>query len=162
MSQRGGNNKTNFNTTGFGEYPFAQNEPVIQSTPVYGFLPANFRSFTSGTGTSGISSRMFQVTTGTGVGGYGAIQSFRSLNYKAGQAGLVRLTALFESNVANSWQGAGLISVGDELSFGYNGTDFGVWHRYGGLAEARVITITGAAGGSAADVTAALVWYEDV
>lgn len=136
------------NYSAFGETSVAENRPYIQATAVYNFLPANFRSYTSGTGSTDVRGGQFVTETGGGVGGYGAIQSFRSLNYKTGEGALARFTALFESNVANSWQGAGLMSIGDELSFGYNGTDFGIWHRYRGKAEVRTITISGAAGGS--------------
>lgn len=133
---------------GFGELTVAENLPFIQASAEYDFVPSNFRTFTSGTGSATTESKMFKTSTGAGVGGYGAIQSFRSINYKAGQGGLARFTGLFESNVASSWQGVGLISIGDEIGFGYNGTSFGVWHRYGGLAEVRTLTVTGAAGGS--------------
>lgn len=139
---------TNQPRTGFGELNTAENVAYIQAAPVYNLTPANFREFTSGSGTAGTSNRMFTVTTGTSVGGYGAIQSFRAINYKAGQAGLARFTAIFEDNAADSWQGVGLISIGDELSFGYNGTTFGIWHRKDGVAENRTITVTGASGGS--------------
>lgn len=134
--------------TAFGEVSVAKLTPFIQTAPVYDLLPANFRSFNSGGGSAAAENRMLYAKTSTGVGDYGAIQSFRSLNYKPGQGGLARFTALFETNVANSWQGAGLINLGDELSFGYSGTTFGIWHRYGGLAEVRTITVSGAAGGS--------------
>lgn len=59
---------------------------------------------------------------------------------------ITEVSGYFSSSVANSWQGMGLISIGEEMSFGYNGVDFGVWHRYGGLSEVRTITVTGAAG----------------
>lgn len=134
--------------TAFGENTSAENFPYIQATGTYNFLPSNFRAFTDGTGSTSVADRLFTVETGAGVGGYGAIQSFRSINYKAGEGGLARFTAIFESNAANSWQGVGMISIGDELSFGYNGTEFGVWHRYGGLAEVRTLTVTVAAGGA--------------
>lgn len=134
--------------TAFGELSVANNIAFIQNTAVYGLIPANFREYTSFSGTTGISDRMFTVTTGTTSFGYGAIQSFRALNYNAGQGGLARFTALFQNNVANSWTGVGLVNLSDELSFGYNGTDFGIWHRYGGVAEVRTIQVTGASSGS--------------
>lgn len=134
--------------TAFGEVSVAENFPFLQGSAVYNFLPANFRAHTSGSGSTDTAGGLFQVNTGTSVGGYGAIQSFRALNYKPGEGAMARFTALFESNAANSWQGVGLLNLGDELSFGYNGTAFGVWHRYGGKAEIRTITVTGAAGGS--------------
>lgn len=134
--------------TGFGEQLVAQNTAFVQSVPSYGLLPANFRSYTAAGGSAGVENTMFSTNTGTSAGGYGAVQSFRALNYKAGEAGLARFTGVFTQGVANSWQGVGLINLGDELSFGYNGVDFGVWHRHNGKAEVRTLTVTGAAGGS--------------
>ena len=134
--------------TAFGEQSTAENRPVIQNDATYNLIPSNFREFTSASGTTGVSNKLWEATTGTTIFGYGAIQSFRSINYKSGQGVLARFTALFENNAASSWTGCGLISISDELSFGYNGTDFGVWYRNGGLPEVRTITVTGASGGS--------------
>lgn len=134
--------------TAFGELNVATNRAFIQAAPVYGFLPANFRAYTSSGGSGTIEGNEFKVTSGTSVGGYGAIQSFRSLNYKAGEGGLVRFTARFPNNYANSWQGVGAINIGDELSFGYNGTSFGIWHRYHGKAEVRLLTLSAGASGA--------------
>jgi len=133
----------------FGEISTAENRAFIQATAAYNLIPANFREYTSGTGTTGAEDGMFKVSTGTGgIGSYGTIQSFRSLNYKAGEGGLGRFTGLFESSSANSWQAVGMFTIGDELSFGFNGTAFGIWHRYGGLAEIRDLQVTVAASGS--------------
>lgn len=139
---------TTFPQTSFGELSTAQNTAFIQSNAVYDLIPANFREFTALSGTTGITDKMFTVTTGTTSFGYGAIQSFRALNYNAGQGGLARFTGVFPNNAASSWTGIGLLNLTNELSFGYNGTDFGVWHRTGGVAEVRTIQVTGASGGS--------------
>lgn len=148
LSLSGNQADVNLTKSGFGELSTAENTAFIQGTAVYDLIPTNFREFTNASGTTGAEDGLFKVTTGTSVGGYGAIQSFRALNYKAGDGALARFTAIFETNVANSWQGVGLINLGDELSFGYNGTSFGIWHRYRGIAEVRTITVSGAAGGS--------------
>ena len=135
----------------FGEMSVAENVPYIQAAPVNNFLPANWRAYTDGSsGFAGVQDNQFKASTGTGgIGSYGAVQSFRALNYKPGEGGLARFTAVFENGgVASAWQGAGLVNVGDELSFGYNGVDFGCWHRHNGVAEVQSIQITGAAGGS--------------
>lgn len=132
----------------FGELITAKNTAFIQNTGVYELMPSNFREYTSFSGTTGITDRMFTATCGTTIYGYGAIQSFRSLNYNAGQSGMARFTALFQNSVANHWSGVGLVNLSDELSFGYNGTAFGIWHRKEGVAEVRTITVTGASGGS--------------
>ena len=134
--------------TGFGETSTISNFPFIQADPLYNLVPSNFRTFTSGSGTSGVSDKKFTCTTGTSVGGYGAVQSFRSLNHKSGQSAICRFSGYFESSAANSWQGIGLLNLGDELSFGYNGTSFGIWHRRNGIAEVRTITVTTPASGS--------------
>lgn len=130
----------------FGESVFAMLTAFVQNNGVYEFLPSNFRSYTSGVASStGIVNRMFAVGNGTSVGGYGAIQSFRALNYNSGQGGRARFTAVFPSNAAQHWSGVGLVNLSDELSFGYNGTTFGIWYRSGGVAEVRTVTVTGAA-----------------
>lgn len=125
------------------------NFPYIQSTATYNFLPSNFRSFTLGSGSTAVENRLMKTSTGTSVGGYGAIQSFRSLNYKSGINGICKFGAIFETGgIANSWQGVGLGNIGDELSFGYNGTSFGVWHRYNGESHVVTLTLSAAASGS--------------
>jgi len=134
--------------TAFGEIQVAENTAYIQGSGIYEFIPSNFREYTYATGTTGVTNRMFTCTSGTNAYGYGAIQSFRSLNYKPGQGGLARFTGVFPTNQANHWSGVGLVNLSDELSFGYNGTSFGIWHRYGGVAECRTITVTGGSGGS--------------
>lgn len=139
---------TNNPVTAFGEIEVAQSTPFIQNTAVYGFMPNNFRTYTSLGGTANVVDRLFTVDSGTTLYGYSAIQSFRSLNYNAGQGGSAKFTALFQNNIANSWTGVGLVNLSDELSFGYNGTTFGVWHRYGGVAEVRTLTVTVASSGS--------------
>lgn len=139
----------------FGEELSATQQGFIEGSASYNFIPTNFREFTSGTGSTGAENRLMKVSTGVGVGGYGAIQSFRALPHRVGKSASTRFSGYFASNVATSWQGMGLISIGEELSFGYNGTDFGVWHRYGGLAEVRTIDVTTASSGSA-DLTLTL------
>jgi len=132
----------------FNEVETVKNVPIIEGSATYNLIPANFREFTANNGTTGAENRMFKCSTGTDSGGYGAIQSFRAISHRVGQGAKVRFSGYFSSSAANSWQGVGLISIGEEMSFGYNGASFGVWHRYGGLSEVRTITITTGAGGA--------------
>jgi len=134
--------------TAFGEIQVAENTAFIQTSGIYEFIPPILREYTYSTGTTGVTNRMFTCTSGTNAYGYGAIQSFRSLNYKSGQGGLARFTGVFPTNQANHWSGVGLVNLSDELSFGYNGTSFGIWYRKDGVAECRTITVTGASNGS--------------
>lgn len=134
--------------TSFNETIAESNTSYIEGSATYGLIPDNFRKFTAKGGSTGVERRLWKVSTGTRVAGYGAIQSYRTLPHRVGKSSVTRFSGYFESNTANSWQGMGLIAVGEELSFGYDGTVFGVWHRYGGLSEVRTITVTGASGGS--------------
>ena len=134
----------------YGDNVSADFIPQIAGNCVYGFVPSNFREFTASGGSVGAVNQMFEVDTGTTVQGYGAIQSFRTSNYKVGQGMSCRFSAIFPDVVTSgiAWHGCGFINLGDELSFGYHGRDFGIWHRYGGKAEIQTITVTGAASGT--------------
>jgi len=134
--------------TAFGELNIAENRAYVQNVPVYNLLPANFRQYSTGSGGTTVADKMFTVNTGTTSGSYAAIQSFRALNYRTGQGGIIRFTARFNDGITDSWQGVGLVNLSDELSFGYNGLTFGIWYRTGGYAECREIQVTGASGGS--------------
>ena len=132
----------------YGVFEAVENLAYIRAEPSYDLIPSNFREFTDTGGSTEAINREFKASSGTSVGGYGAIQSFRSLNFEYGQSAICRVCARWPSPQALTWTGAGLISITDELSFGYNGLDFGVWHRYGGEAEVRTLQVTTGAGGS--------------
>ena len=134
--------------TSYGVKETVINNAFTTASPVYNLLPANFRSFNELTGTANVTNRQFVCNSGTTIGSYGAIQSFRSINIEYGQTALCRVAASFSEGKSSTEVGAGLISIGDEMSFGLNGTSFGVWHRFGGDAEVRTLTITAGASGS--------------
>lgn len=134
--------------TSFGELVTADHIAYIAGHATYNFIPSNFRKFTALSGSASAADRQFKVSTGTSQFGYGAIQSFRNINAKVGRSLVSRVSGYFDAGVDGYIQGIGLVSLGDEISFGYNGVDFGVWHRYGGLAEVRVIEVTAAATGN--------------
>ena len=101
--------------TAFDEIKAPQSVPYIEGASTYGLIPANFREFTATGGSAGVEGRLFKVSTGTSVGGYGAVQSFRSLPHRAGQGVTGRFSGYFASNAALSWQGIGFISLGEEM-----------------------------------------------
>jgi hypothetical protein len=55
---------------------------------------------------------------------------------------------MFDKGVALCRMASGPVTLGNELSFGYNGADFCILHRRGGLSEIRTLTITSAATGN--------------
>lgn len=121
---------------------------IVSGNAVYNFLPSNFRKFEVLTGSVTTENESFNIKSGETANSYAAIQSFRSLNYKSGIGATFRFSALFENNAENSETGVGGISVGDEVSFGYNGTVFGIWHRRGGRAEIKNLEVTTVASGN--------------
>ncbi len=138
---------SNFSKSAYSDNIAVTLTPVVVGSAVYKFIPANFRTFTDGSGTATTTTNLFKVTSGTSTGNYGVIRSFRSLSYREGEGAIVRIAARFPENTANSWTGAGAFNIGDEFSFGYNGTTFGIWHRYGGKAEVQTLTLSAGASG---------------
>lgn len=136
------------NTSAYGESIVALGRETVSGNASYNFIPSNFRTFISGAGTASVEDQLFKVESGTSLGDFGTIRSFRAINYKSGQSAAVRFSGLFESNASLSWSAMGAFNVGDELSFGYNGATFGIWHRYGGKAEIQELQVTTPAGGS--------------
>ena len=93
--------------------------------------------------------REFECATGTSIGGFGLLRSIVAVRYHPGQGVTMMWTARFSPPVALLAQRAGGIAVGCELSFGHDGTNgFGVLYRTAGRLEIRLLTLTGAAGGS--------------
>lgn len=147
QGQKVGQDVAILGTGTFGEMVTVKPESVIKGSAVYNLLSANFRQFSSG-GSVSISNSLIVLSSGTSLGNYGTVQSFRSINHKDGSGALVRFSGLFSQGVAGHWQGAGAITVTSEYSFGFNGADFGIWHRYNGALEVQTLTITGAAAGA--------------
>jgi hypothetical protein len=139
---------TNLLKTSYGELSVESALPFVSGNAVYGFIPSNFRTFTEGAGYATATSNVLEVSSGTALADYGTIRSFRSNNYKTGQGSLLRAGAKFNTPTALTWSGVGAFNVGDEYSFGYNGTAFGIWHRYNGKAEVQELVISTAATGA--------------
>jgi len=133
----------------FGEPYAIPITPQIQLDSIYGITSDVFQTYTSGTGAfSGANNALFEVRSGTSVGGYGVLRSQRFLRYRPGQGSLCRMTAMFSTPAANSIQRAGLFNQENALQFGYNGTRFGVLRASGGKAAITVLTINTAPTGS--------------
>lgn len=135
------------NTTAFGELSTLAIDPILSLEPTAGLKTRDTETFTSGTGSSaGIknnsASKEFSVQCGTDVGGYGVLRTKKTLRYRPGIGSLARFTAKFDTPVANSIQRAGFFNIGNELTFGYDGTQFGILRKTGGRPEIRELAIT--------------------
>jgi hypothetical protein len=96
---------------------------------------------------------MCSVTTGIIASSWAEVKLKRGLKYRPGQGSLGRLTALFDTPVANNYQLVGLGNKECGYFVGYNGTDFGVLHQETGQVEIRALTITTGAGTGTVTVT---------
>ncbi len=131
----------------FGALTVAQLSPYINISAVRGTPERFTETYSSGTGSlagwvDNNPGREFKVSTGTSVGGYGVVRSKKVMSYRPGIGTVARFTARFTTPVANSIQRAGLFNIGNELTFGYDGTKFGILRRTGGRPEIRKLTLT--------------------
>ena len=128
----------------FGE-PYAISiTPVLQLDGIYGITDEVIQTYKTGANSfagANTTTSMWEVRTGTSVGGYGVLRSKRFVRYRPGQGCLARFTATFTSGVANSTQRAGLFNQENALQIGYNGNTFGVLRATGGKAHITVLTI---------------------
>jgi hypothetical protein len=121
--------------------PFFQASPSLLASVTV----ANGGSATQGTGTGVFS-------TGVSANGQVSAATFDRVSYSAHHEIFVAMTAAFTTGVANSYQRIGLFDATDGFFFGYNGTSFGLWHRYNGVdtfvaqASWNTDTLSGAAG----------------
>lgn len=128
--------------TAFGEALMAQLSQVLGYTFPYGInqLLTYVKENQSGTVTS--SNSMATVSTGAATNSSAKLLSHKQLKYNTGLGMRARFTGVFTTGVAGSTQEIGIGSVGQALAFGYNGTEFGILHRYGGAPEIRTLTVS--------------------
>jgi hypothetical protein len=136
----------------FGEVLIAEPTPSVQIDALHGIRSEVHETFTGPSGSNTIKDdhggKEFHCQSGTTSGGYGLLRSLNTVRYRPGQGGRMRFTARFGTPVALSAQRAGGVNIGTELSFGYNGLDFGLLHRTGGRLEIQTLTISAAASGN--------------
>lgn len=136
------------NTSAFGDAMFSPLTPKISISAIYG-IRDNVVQFTATGGTVSSTNNEFVCQTGTNVGGYAVVQSRIPLVHLPGLGSEGRITGRFTSPVANSLQAVGMFSATSGMFVGYNGTNFGVMHRYDGQLEIRTLTISVASNAAA-------------
>ena len=125
----------------FGEPYAIAIVPVIQLDAIYGFEPLQIQEYTSSGGTVTYPDSTFVASTSSTPGSYAVVRSRRFLRYRPGQGVLSRTAAMFSTPVANTSQRWGTHNQEEGYSFGYNGTDFGILHSYGGKAHIEKFTL---------------------
>lgn len=127
----------------FGSVHTENLTPMFQADGVYTLNPALTDVVTGGTGSVVIENSMMKVSTGTGIGGYGVLQSLKRLRYRPGQGLVGRFAGFFNNTgVTNSVQVIGFGHAEDGFYFGYSGTSFGILYNHHGVREIRTLNIT--------------------
>ena len=117
----------------FGDLITSENTPLIQFDFVYGINEQQGRTSVVGTGVADTNAGRLRLQTGVGATGSAIFESQKFIKYRAGQGVTARFTYVFSTGFANSQQGAGPGYAENGYMFGYNGADFGVLHRNGGV-----------------------------
>ena len=140
----------NNSTSSFGELLVAELNPVVEIDFVYGINNRIVDIQTNGSTAYATDSEQPFLTLGTGTNsnGYSSMKSIELANYRPGQGLDNRFTAIFNSGTSDSTQ---IIGVGNEDNgyfFGYNGVDFGILRRTGGIRKIVTLTLTNSASAS--------------
>jgi len=88
------------------------------------------------------------VATAASANCYAALSTKRRIRYIMALGGRAIFAAAWDVGVVGNTRLAGVGDAAEGYFFGYDGTSFGILHRYGGLHEIRKFTVTNAAGGA--------------
>ncbi len=135
-----------FQKTAFGELSVAQPTSITQITATYGILDTTRPILGPGSSAT-TENNVFVAQSGLHPFGVVSLHTTRQLSYKAGQGGLVRITALFDNSSAGNRCLAGLLTAENRMGFGYNNNEFGILLAHDGVAESQTLTISTAANG---------------
>ena len=121
--------KTTFEKSAFNELLVTEITPMFQANFAYNNNARLVTETVTGSGTITNATAMAKCNTTAAGTSSATLTSKAALDYRGGQGGLFRATAVFTTGVAGSEQ---LLGVGDAVNgffFGYNGATFGVCHR---------------------------------
>jgi len=91
---------------------------------------------------------MAEMTNADGVGDFSLIRSRRGIKYRPGQGVQCIFSGIYGTPTPNTLQYMGVGNAVSAIYIGYNGVDFGVSLRSGGLPEIRTLTISSVSGAS--------------
>lgn len=134
----------------FGDLITTEITSLSTANFTYDILDNNqlFQNETSLTGSITYENSSAKASTGTTANAYALIRMKQTALYLPGFGTEGKLTAKFNTGVADSLQFTGLSNVENSIGFGYNGTDFGILLAQYGKQEIRLLTITTPASGS--------------
>ena len=134
--------------SGFGELMSISPTPVSQFNFVYGIN--DFVMYTETYNTPAIDSVLTEARVRSGVNpdSSSILRTIIPLHYRPGQASEARFTARFTNSAANSSSMAGVGNPECGYYFGYNETQFGIFHLNGGRQEIQRLVVNSQASGS--------------
>ena len=127
--------------TAFAELSVSEASPIVQIHFPYNINSEIVETQNNG-GTVTVVNNKAHISTGAAANQSAALLTITPVKYNPGQGGMIRFTSLYTTGVANSTQWVGIGNSTDGYFFGYNGTDFGILRRQGGLPEVRRLQIT--------------------
>lgn len=129
--------------TASGEISVSNLTPVVQLQFSYGLNPREVTSLTDGSGAASVANSLLTISSGTTIGSDVILTSFKSLKGQPGQGSLGRWAAIYDSaGVAGTEAEMGVGNQEDGFLFVYQGTAFGILHRFAGKLEVQTLTIT--------------------
>ena len=118
--------------------------PIFNSHFLYDKINTQqFLPQTAGSATVAVSASVCTLNVSSAFG-FATLQSTTFLQYLSGAANLVRFSAIFGSGVVGNVRRVGLGTATNELTFGNNGAEFGVFHGSGGQQHEVEFTVSAA------------------
>lgn len=130
----------------FGE-PYAISiVPVIQLDAIYGFDALQMQQYSGSGGAVTYPNSTFRCSTSSTAGSYAVVRSRRFIRYRPGQGAMARAAVMYGTPASDTVQRWGMHNQEQGYSFGYNGTQFGILHSYGGKAHIETFTLASYSG----------------
>lgn len=134
-------------TNPFGSLNVADQNPTAQATFVHGINITQWVTSSTGAGALVTTSEgIVSCSSGTSVSGSASVRLRRGMKYRAGQGGICKLTAIFDSGTTGATSIAGLGNPESGYYFARANTNFGIIHVASGKREIRKLTVSAAAG----------------
>lgn len=132
---------TGLQKTAFNELSTAELTPLVNVEFSYNLHPelVNTRE---NNGVASVDSNRLKLSTGAAANQSAQLFTRVPVKYFAGIGAMVRFSALFSAGVVGSTQLVGVGDSGDGFFVGFDGADFGILKRRGGIPEIRSIQVT--------------------
>jgi hypothetical protein len=128
-----GSTKIDVLKTAFEDLSVAQPFPIVQTDFVFSVNPDIIDTVEYGSGTVTQSGNMAVISSGAASNSYARLLSERQIRYKPGMGVRMLATSVMTPGVEGNTQILGIGNNSDGFFFGYNGPDFGIMRRCGGV-----------------------------